>query len=55
MLDYLDRRNRKPAPFVWKADADLIFGKIQRLCTRLLTQDTGTSLSNNYIVGVSLI
>ena len=34
--------NREPAPFIWKADADLIFGKIQRLCTRLLTQDTGT-------------
>ena len=35
MLDYLDRRNRKPTPFIWKADADLILGKIQRLCTRI--------------------
>lgn len=35
MLDYLDRRNRKPTPFVWKADADLILGKIERLCTRI--------------------
>ena len=32
MLDYLDKRNRKPKPFVWTADADLILGKIQRLC-----------------------
>jgi transposase len=35
MLDYLDRRNRKPTPFIWKADADLILGKIQRFCTRI--------------------
>jgi len=35
MLDYLDRRNRKPTPFVWKADADLILGKVQRLSKRL--------------------
>jgi transposase len=34
MLEYLDHRNRKPTPFVWKADADLILGKIQRLCNR---------------------
>jgi transposase len=37
MLDYLDRRNRKPTPFIWKADADLIIGKIQRFCTRIST------------------
>ena len=35
MLEYLDRRNSKPTPFVWKADADLILGKIQRLCERI--------------------
>jgi len=35
MLDYLDRRNRKPKPFVWKAEADLILGKVQRLCKRI--------------------
>jgi len=35
MLDYLDRRNRKPTPFIWKADADLILGKVQRLCKRI--------------------
>jgi transposase len=35
MLNYLDRRNRKPKPFVWTADADLILGKVQRLCKRI--------------------
>jgi transposase len=35
MLDYLEKRNRKPKPFVWKADADLILGKVQRLCKRI--------------------
>ena len=35
MLDYLDRRNRNPKPFVWKADADLILGKVARLCQRI--------------------
>jgi transposase len=35
MLDYLDKRNRKPKPFVWTADADLILGKVERLCKRI--------------------
>ena len=35
MLDYLDRRHRKPKPFVWTASADLIFGKVERLCKRI--------------------
>jgi transposase len=35
MLDYLDRRNRKPKPFVWTATADLILGKVERLCKRI--------------------
>jgi transposase len=39
MLDYLERRNRKPAPFVWKADADLILGKVQRLCERIYNSE----------------
>ncbi|MCU1257541.1 MAG: putative transposase, partial [Bryobacterales bacterium] len=30
----LDRRNQNPRPFVWTADADLILGKVQRLCKR---------------------
>ncbi len=35
MLDYLDERNKAPKPFVWKADADLILGKVERLSKRL--------------------
>lgn len=35
MLDYLDQRNKDPKPFVWTADADLILGKVERLCKRI--------------------
>jgi transposase len=35
MLTYLDQRNQNPKPFVWKADADLILGKVERLCQRI--------------------
>lgn len=35
MLRYLDERNRNPKPFVWTADADLILGKVERLCKRI--------------------
>jgi transposase len=35
MLAYLDQRNRDPKPFVWTADADLILGKVERLCERI--------------------
>jgi transposase len=35
MLTYLDQRNRNPKPFVWTADADLILGKVERLCQRI--------------------
>lgn len=35
MLAYLKQRNRDPKPFVWTADADLILGKVQRLCERI--------------------
>jgi transposase len=35
MLAYLDHRNCDPQPFVWTADADLILGKVQRLCERI--------------------
>ena len=35
MLDYLDQRNKDPKPFVWKADADLILGKVERLSKRI--------------------
>lgn len=35
MLDYLDRRNKDPKPFVWTAGADLILGKVARPCKRI--------------------
>ena len=35
MLDYLDQRNKDLKPFVWKADADLILGKVERLSKRI--------------------
>lgn len=34
MLEYLDHRNEDPEPFIWKADADSILGKVERLCKR---------------------
>jgi transposase len=33
--DYLIHNNEHPRPFVWTADAELILGKIQRLCERI--------------------
>lgn len=35
MLAYLEKRNKNPKPFVWTADADLILGKVERLCKRI--------------------
>jgi transposase len=35
LLDYLDRRNENPKPFIWTADADLILGKVARLSKRI--------------------
>ncbi len=35
MLSYLDHRNQNPKPFVWTAEADLILGKVERLCQRI--------------------
>ena len=35
MLDYLDHRNENPKPFIWTAYADLILGKVERLCKRI--------------------
>jgi len=32
--EYLEQNDREPRPFIWTADADLILGKVQRLCTR---------------------
>jgi transposase len=33
--DYLNCTNENPKPFIWTADAELILGKIQRLCERI--------------------
>lgn len=33
--DYLEANNQDPKPFTWTADADLILGKVQRLCERI--------------------
>jgi transposase len=33
--EYLNYNNEHPKPFVWTATADLILGKIQRLCERI--------------------
>ena len=33
--EYLEYNNKNPKPFIWTADADLILGKIQRLCERI--------------------
>src|SRR3982751_3099475 len=35
MLNYLDRHNGNPKPFIWTADADLILGKVARLSKRI--------------------
>ena len=35
MLGYLKERNKNPKPFVWTAPAELILGKVQRLCERI--------------------
>ena len=35
MMGYLEERNKDPKPFVWTASADLILGKVQRLCERI--------------------
>lgn len=35
MLAYIEQRNKNPKPFIWTADADLILGKVQRLCKRI--------------------
>lgn len=35
IVDYLEHHNANPQPFVWTADADLILGKLSRLCERI--------------------
>jgi transposase len=39
IMDYLKKHNRKPAPFVWAASADLILSKVKKVCER--TSDSG--------------
>jgi hypothetical protein len=33
--NYIAAHNATPKPFVWTASADLILGKIQKLCERI--------------------
>ena len=33
--EYLEINSQDPQPFEWTADADLVLGKVQRLCERL--------------------
>ena len=40
MLDYLDQRNQNPQSLVWTADADLILGKVERLCQSIVSLRT---------------
>lgn len=35
MLGYLDQRNEDPKPFAWTASADMILGKVERICQRI--------------------
>jgi transposase len=35
MRAYIEQRNKNPKPFIWTANADLILGKVQRLCERI--------------------
>jgi transposase len=44
--EYLDHHNENPKPFVWTADADLILGKIQRLCERISNSPKTSSAQN---------
>lgn len=42
--EYLEYHNSHPKPFVWTADADLILGKVQRLCERISNSPRTPSL-----------
>src|SRR6266404_6022797 len=45
--EYLEYNNEHPKPFVWTADADLILGKIQRLCERISNSPKTLSVRNS--------
>ena len=51
MLNYIEHRNKNPKPFVWTADADLILGKVQRLCERISNSNTPVTVGQ--VVGVA--
>jgi transposase len=44
---YLEYNNEHPKPFVWTADADLILGKIQRLCERISNSPKTSNARNS--------
>ena len=41
--EYLEHNNVNPKPFAWVADADLILGKIERLCERIYNSQRTSS------------
>jgi transposase len=45
--EYLAHNNEHPKPFVWTADADLILGKIQRLCERISNSHKTSNTPNS--------
>lgn len=45
--EYLAYNNEHPKPFVWTADADLILGKIQRLCERIYNSPKTSTAPNS--------
>lgn len=47
MLDYLQHRNRNPKLFVWTASADMILGKVERLCKRISNCSASISRSSS--------
>lgn len=43
--EYLEHNNNNPKPFVWTADAELILGKVERLCERIYNSQKTSSPS----------
>jgi hypothetical protein len=35
ILKYLERRNKKPKPFIWTASADLTLSRVKKVCERI--------------------
>ena len=56
MLDYLDKRNENPKPFVWTADADLILGKVAfDFLNASLAQDTSSRPKYRTAIPTSIV